>query len=402
MGFASAESRTGWIGVPPTATQITANLIIGTIGMIICGVQPVLLGALVAEKRLSAAGLGWATTAEFLALGIGILAAGTFLKTRRLPLIAIIAALVTGLADIAMVYDNGSTILLNRAVSGLGEAVLVWITGSMIARSPTPARWAAVFLTLQGLSQLAFAALMPLSLMATHGANGGFVGMAFTATLAGAAALFLPSEMADLPIMERSRLEVLSSPSAILMLLTVFLIAAFSIGLFVYAAPLALQAGLNGTQLGFIVSIILGSSILGSAAAALLPKLPYYPIFVACMIANAIVLAVIWMLPGFLTFCIAAAVFGFMWLFFLPYQLPMALEVDPTRQIAVVLGGAQLLGGSAGPFLCSFFVTDADSRGALTVVGACFMLAFMISSVLHLRQRGARQGIGAQPSVARP
>lgn len=240
---------------------------------------------------------------------------------------------------------------------------------------------------------------MPLTLMVTYGANGGFIGMALTAAVALFAAGALPSAMADLPAADKPRLAVLVSPSSILILASVFLIAAFSIGLFVYLAPLSLQAGLSSGQMGLVISIVLGSSILGSAAAALIPKLPYYPIFVACVVANALVLAVLWTLPGFAAICAAAAVFGFMWLFFMPYQLPMAVEVDPTRQIAVVLGGAQLLGGGAGPFLCSFFVTDADARGSLVVVGVCFVIAFAISTVLHLRRSVERKSVA--PDLAR-
>lgn len=387
MAIGVAEQRAGWIGAPPTMLMMSSNLLIGTIGMLICGVQPVLLGALVAERRLSAAGLGWATTAEFLTLGLGIIAAGAMLKPRHLRPIAFAAAMITGLADLAMLVQSGNSILLNRAISGCGEALLVWITGCMIARAPAPARWAGIFLTLQGLSQLAFAALMPLTLMAAYGANGGFVGMAITAALAALAAVGLPKGMENLPTAERSRSEVLMSLPSILVLASVFLIAAFSIGLFAYLAPIALQASLSQSQLGVIVSIVLGSSILGSAVAALMPRLPYYPIFVANVIANAVILAMLWTLPGFATFCLAAAIFGFTWLFFLPYQLPMAVEVDPTRQVAVVMGGAQLLGGGAGPFFCSFFVSDSEARGALIVVGVCFAVAFVISSALHLWRR---------------
>ncbi len=398
MAIAAGENRAKWIGNPPSSLALSANLLIGTVGMLICGVQPVLLGALVTERRLSAAGLGWATTAEFLTLGISIIVAGAVLRPRNLRLLAAIAALVTGLADLAMLFQTGNSILLNRAVSGCGEGLLVWITGCMIARSPTPARWAGVFLTAQGITQLAFAALMPLTLMVTYGANGAFIGMALTAAVALLAAGALPSAMADLPAADKPRLAVLVSPSSILVLASVFLIAAFSIGLFVYLAPLSLQAGLSSGQMGLVISIVLGSSILGSAAAALVPKLPYYPIFVACLVANALVLAVLWTLPSFGVICAAAAVFGFMWLFFMPYQLPMAVEVDPTRQIAVVLGGAQLLGGGAGPFFCSFFVTDADSRGSLVVVGVCFVVAFAISTVLHFRRSVERKS--AAPILA--
>src|SRR6266852_1750464 len=77
---ASVAMAGNWIGRRPSTTAITAVLTIGSVGMMMCGVQPVLLGTLVQEQRLSAAGLGWTTTAEFLALGIGIMAAGALLK----------------------------------------------------------------------------------------------------------------------------------------------------------------------------------------------------------------------------------------------------------------------------------------------------------------------------------
>jgi hypothetical protein len=383
----SAAARE-WIGPKPTAIQITAIMTIGTIGMLICGVQPVLLGALVTEGRLSNAGLGQATTAEFVTLGLFIAFAGTFLKPRRLPLIAIGAALVTGLADIGMLYQSGAALLLNRAISGAGEAILVWVGICMITRSSTPTRWAAIFLTLQGITQLAFAALIPLTLMASHGANGGFVGMAGSAVLAAMAAPFLPRQMVDLPKgNEESPAGILFAPRSLLVLLSVFLISAFSIGLFSYLAPLAIQAGLSQAQLGFIVSMVLGTSVLGAAAAALFPDLPYFPIFAANVVINGIILYMLWALPGFPLFMAAAALFGLSWQSFQPYQLPMAIEADPTRRVATMMGGVQLIGASAGPLVCSFFVTDSEARGSLIVVGICFAAAFLFACILHFGRR---------------
>lgn len=378
----------GWIGTPPGRIQMTAIMTVGTVGMLICGVQPVLLGALVEEGRLSNAGLGQATTAEFITLGLSIGLAGTFLKPRRLPLLAISGALITGLADVGLAFQSGAALLSNRAVSGMGEAILVWITVCMIARSSTPARWAAIFLTLQGITQLAFAATAPLTLMATHGANGGFIGMALTAAVAAVASLFLPSQMADLPQNSgHASGGVLLAPKSIIVLFSVFLISAFSIGLFSYLAPLALQARLSQTQLGFIVSMVLGTSVLGAATAALYPKMPYFPIFVANLMINAFLLYTLWTLPSFILFLTVAALFGFSWQYFQPYQLPMAIEADPTRRVAMVMGGVQLVGASAGPLLCSLFVTNSDARPALIVVGICFVAAFMLACALHLRRR---------------
>ena len=140
--------------------------------------------------------------------------------------------------------------------------------------------------------------------------------------------------------------------------------------------------------MGLAVSAVLAASTAGSGIAAILAKkLHYFPIFVACLIVNAALLAIFSVMPGAWVFIATSAVFGFFWLFFLPFQVMLVIEADPTRRIAVVTPGAQLLGGATGPLLCSFFVTDSDARGALAVCGACFAASFVISATLHLRRR---------------
>jgi hypothetical protein len=380
-----------WIGEKPTLPSICAILLVGTVGFVICGVQPVVLGALVSEHRLTNEGIGWASTVEFLTIGGAIAIAAAWLRPRRLRTIAFVGALITGIADLAMFNESGTLILLNRAISGAGEGLLIWITACMVARSSEPVRWAAIFVTMQGLAQLAFATVMPLTLMARSGANGGFAGLAVAAALAVLAVPFLPKEMADLPSTEHRYANALTTPSSILVLVTVFLIAAFSIGLFVYLAPLALQAGLTSIQLSYVISLALVGANVGSMLAIFFPRVPYYPIFAISVVVNAAILAMLFALPGFWVFAFAAFLYSVFWLFFLPYQVPMAIEADPTRRVAVSLPGAQLLGAAAGPFLCSFAVTNTESRGALVVAGVCFAVAFAIATAMLIRHRPRHQ-----------
>ncbi len=378
-----------WIGGRPTSLQVGALLLIGTVGMMICGVQPVVLGALLNEHRLSATELGWGTTAEFLTLGIAISAAGILLRTRNMKAKLAVAAVLTIVADVAVHGQSGLAIIANRAVCGAAEGILVWCTTCMIARSSAPARWAGVFLTLQGISQLLFAAAAPVTIMETLGADGGFYALGGSAALALVAVMAIPDRMADLPKPAAStgRAAGAYTPAAVASLLSVFLIAAFSIGLYAYLAPLATQAHIGGQGLGLVVSISLATSILGSALAAVMAnRVTYFAVFVVCLVVNAATLAVLAFLPGLFVFTVAAGVFGFFWLYFLPFQLPFVIESDPTRRIAVIVPGAQLLGGSAGPLFCSFFVNDYEARGALWVCGACFVVAFAISLVLHFRR----------------
>jgi hypothetical protein len=380
---------TQWIGPKPSRVGLVAVLTVGTMGMMICGVQPVLLGSLVMDHRLSAVALGWATAAEFTTLALGIWLAATFWKPTHLRARVALAALLALSADCLVRGEHGTGILINRSLAGVPEGVLVWVTGCMVARSPTPARMAAIFLTLQNVSQFIFAATVPATLMHWYGTDSGFLALAATAALALVATPFAPASFVELPTAPIDQAGPAGyTPAVIVCLVSVFLIAAFSIGLFAYIEPLGAQAHLDAVTLGCAVSAVLGASTLGSALAAVVAKkLPHYAVFATCMLINTAVLVVFAAVPGALPFLVAAALFGFFWLFFLPFQIPMAIEADPTRRIAVVLPGAQLLGAGAGPLLISFFVTDTDARGALLVCWCCFLIAFVLATFQHFRYR---------------
>ena len=382
-----------WIGPAPSPLQIAALMLIGTVGMEITGVQPVLLGALVTEGRLTSAGLGWASTSEFLCLGATVGLAGAFLKPRRIKLVIVCMSLASLIVDLLVFSEHGLPLVLNRALAGLFEGLLVWPAVCMIARSSTPALWSAIFLTLQTLGQLVFASVLPLTVMRGHGANVGFLVLGLLSLSSLLAAHFSPSSFSDLPASanEKRGSGLLSVP-AIASLVSVALIGAFSFGLFAYLPPLGAGAKLSAQTQGLAVSAVLAAQIAGSTLAAVVAKrISYYPVFLVCVLVNAVILAVLASSPGPFLFTAAAAAFGFLWLFFAPFQVPLVIESDPTRRTAVLLAGVQMLGGAAGPLLCSFFVTDTEARGVLVVAGACFLVAFMISTVLHLRHRRARR-----------
>lgn len=380
-----------WIGPRPSMAQILSFLIIGSIGLIIAGVQPILLQALVDERRLTAAMLGWTMTVEFLSLGVGVGLAGAVFTPRHLRLRGLIAALVLVAMDALAATQSGAAILGNRAVAGLAEGVLVWLATLMIARSATPARWGGIFLVMQGLMQVAFALILPVTLMKTLGANGGFYALAGTAALAGLTMLALPNRMAPLGQDQASATGEggaarLSLP-AMASLAAVFLIYAFFIGFFTYLPQLGSQALLTPAQIGVAVSLTLATSITGSGVAAAVAKhISYYTAFLASLGVFAVALGMLATMPGAPVFIAVAAIYGFFWGFFMPFQLPLVIEADPTRRAALLVPGIQAVGAASGPLLCSFFVTDHEARGALVVPGLCLAAAFALATVLHLRR----------------
>ena len=116
-----ARTEDGWIGSRPTAAQIAAFLAIGSVALIMAGVQPVVLGGLVDAGRLDVNQLGWSVTIEFLAIGLGVGLADAFLPPRRLKLVGFVAALVLAVVNLAGLEVSGLGVLVIRALAGLAE-----------------------------------------------------------------------------------------------------------------------------------------------------------------------------------------------------------------------------------------------------------------------------------------
>ena len=389
-----------WIGPRPTAIQIAAFLIVGSVGLVIAGVQPVVLSALVSENRLTATALGWTTTVEFVTIGAGVSLAGMLLKPVHIRLTVFLAAVFTLVVDVAVRQQSGPLVFLDRAAAGLFEGGLVWATTLMIARSSTPARWAAEGLVTQGVAHLGFAASVPGALMKLYGADGGFYALALTCLVAAVAAFALPDRMQALDAHETAQGRARIPAPAWFSLVGVALVFAFFLGLFAYLTQLGGQARLTEEQTGYAVAIAVGVSILGSGAAAVVAKrLSYLMAFLICLPANLIALLIFGRMPHLSVFLVGSGLFGFFWGFLMPFQMPFVIESDPSRRAALLVPGIQSVGAAAGPLLCSFFVTNSETRGALYVCAACLIATLVIAVTLHahrlLRGRGAEAGAGA-------
>ena len=112
-------------------------------------------------------------------------------------------------------------------------------------------------------------------------------------------------------------------------------------------------------------------------------RVSYFLAFLICVPANVIAILLLASLPHPPLFFAASALFGFFWGFFMPFQMPFVIEADPSRRASLLVPGIQAIGASAGPLICSFFVTDSEARGALWACSACLGAAFAIAVILH-------------------
>lgn len=384
-----------WIGPRPSGMEIFAVMFVGIAGIMIAGLQPLLLGTLSSEGKITANQLGLAATAELLTLGLAAFFAGAVLKPVRLKLISIVMALILAGLDAATPFMEGDNITLIRGIAGLPSGVLMWVTIAMIARTPRPESWSAIYLTVQTLAQFFLATLISVAVVATYGASGGWVALAALCGATAIVALFVPDKLA--PLMREESGGSLPGARGWIALLSAFLYSAFTIAVWVYAEPLSKQSGHDPSIFGYAVSISLACQVAGGFAATFLAgRINWLWTVLICTVLNVAILFLYYALPTPEMFLVLSGAFGFLWMFVLPFLVPMIIEADPTRRAAVLIGGAQVLGCSFGPFVASMLVTETDARAAITFGGACLVVAVLIAFGLHqIRSRSVAATAGA-------
>ncbi len=371
-----------WIGPRPSRLQFSAVMFLGVTAIMIAGLQPLLLGTLEHEGRLTANQLGQAATAELLAMGLAAFVSGAALKPAQLKLIGIAASLILAAIDLATPFVAGDVITLIRGLAGLPSGVLMWITIALIARTPTPERWSGVYLTVQTLAQFVVATILSATIVPSFGSDGGWFALGCLCLVTAVVALAVPTQYAPLPKTESN--SSLPGVRGWIALVAAFLYSAFTIGVWVYAEPLSKQAGHDPGVTGAAVSISLACQVAGGTAATLLAgRVNWLWTTLIAAVINVGLLIGFYNLPDAQTFLILSGAFGFLWIFILPFLVPMVIEADPTRRAAVLIGGAQVLGGSFGPFFASLLVSDTDARGAILFGGACLVIAVVLAFGLH-------------------
>jgi hypothetical protein len=370
------------VGPALSPRESGATIAVGVNSLLVLGVVPVLLGALVDEHRLSTAGIGHIAMLELLGMGLSTAAAGAFVRPARLRAIGVASSLALAVINLVSAEASGLALYPLRVAAGGVEGILLWITVSMISRTLTPERWAGVFFAAQTFGQLVLAIALAAWMLPRFGATGGFMTLAGASLLGVLPAFFTPHRFAPLPVAPGES----GAPPlrGWLALGATVIFVASSGAVSVYLQPLAHQAGLGAGVARTANWISLVAQVIGGAlAVASAGRVRYFTVFVA---VSAITLGIWWIFghaaPGWL-FVAANALAGLTAIYLAPFLVPFTIEADPSRRAALQSGAAQVLGGALGPWLASWVVSDRDVRGVLWL-GAGLMLAGL-ASVAALR-----------------
>ena len=369
---------------PATNSTVAAGLFLGTVAFMITGIQPVLLGALAEEGRLSEAALGRVAWAEVLALALAsaigpkllrLLPAGS--ARRAMAAVSLCLALAN-----AVVYLSHDTPLLifSRVVAGLMEGLLLATTNIAITRGRHPERLNALFLMVSAIPQVAAAYLLPAVVFPRFGADSGF-GILCLLALAGVAMAFLlGNEIQDAP--PRKPSSQVWTPAVLIGLLGVILQNAGNGAGWEYQARVGENLHFSGHIVGTAIAADLIFQIIGTLIVAWIAwRLPFRVVLLLSCPIQAAILVTMSRVQTPSAYISACAIFGMMWLGVNPFQVSLLVDLDKTRQAALLLASLQLVGYATRPLICSFFVIPGNVEAgfwcaaALVLLGAALYIA---------------------------
>lgn len=349
-------------------------ILIGSCALLVLGVHPVLLGALVQEGRLADAQVGNLVTIEMLAIVPGSLAGIALLRRTDTRVVAITAGLTMAAVDILLLGQSGMTILsLARAIAGFSEGVLVAIALVAISRVMRVERASAIFLAVQTLMQAVVAAALPAISIAGSRVDAALIALAIAGVIAAAAALALPAALRPTePDDKRGAL----TPASLTALTSAGLFLGAIVSVWGYFGLWLIHYGHPPTFEGTAVSLCLVAQVVGALAAARFgERLPNRRTIIACAMTAAALVGAFYLARGNATAIIMVSIgFGFIWLFTLPFFAGWLIEIDPGRRAVLYLTAFQLGGAALLPSLAGVAVGAYSINAALAFAGSAFLL----------------------------
>lgn len=379
-----------WLVGNPTGLQLASALWIGSVGLLILGLQPVLLGALYTEGHVTGDELALVATAEMIAIGIGSAIVAMLLPARNMRWKSAALLVLLALANFWTAYAGTPNALIGaRTLAGLAEGGLVAVATELIARSRRAERIGGYFVTLQTLAQCALALILALYAVPRAGSAGGFIALGIVCLLSLIVAWTVPDDYADLPKVEQ--FANMATVPAITALLSIFCYFMFFGAVWAFLEPIGAQFGIDGRTAGLMVSASLAAQVIGAMTATLFEaRIDYRFAITAIGVIAAICSVLLASGPGVSVFWAVALVMGFILLFIVPYQIRLAINADETRTAVLLVPAAQLFGLAIGPIAASLLIDGANFRPVpeFAAVSALASVVLLGVFVLVARRHG--------------
>lgn len=373
-------------GADQPLAVIAASILVGTVALMILGVQPVVLGGLAQAGRVSDAQVGPLATAEVLALAFGSAVGPAFMRSGSIRLKGAGLSLLLALANLGVYVVHGVLALdLLRGGAGLIEGLMMGATILILVQDRHPDRLNAIFLALSAIPQAVMAYLLPVWVTPRYGAEAGFVILAALSLVSAGACLFL-ADTAPVAQAETHGAAVWSLPIFVALAAVGLQNAAIG-GAWDYMQLLADQHHFPAATAGIAVSGGLVLQVIGAfAVAAFGPRFPFGGTLVLGSLCQSAIIALLALSGAPIAYLVPALAFGLFWLAMSPFQVRLLIALDPTRSAALLLTATSLVGLSLGPSLSALGVHGADVTGAFWIAAAVMAGACALYGGLALRR----------------
>ncbi|REE07520.1 cyanate permease [Paraburkholderia sp. BL27I4N3] len=347
------------------------------------GVAPILYGDLLIAGRVNAVQLSHVAAADYLSVGLASLFAPRFFSLSNVRRTAIIGVLLNTFGNFWSTQLSSEWLIAGRLVAGAGGGILIWLQYEFVARNARAERLSGLYLAAYVGSAVVVSTLASDVLVPRYGVNAVFASMGVAALVTGFAVLYGPKRMAPIEHSTETpgdHIERLTMPfAAILALLSVFFINAFTATLWIYFEPITAAANIpkSTSDLAAILSLVLqgGGAIL---AAMIAHRVRFLPVLIVCSVIYILqAMYILWghlTIPGFLMFSL---VFGGLGYFMVPFQIALSAHCDPRRRAVSIFAVPVVLGAGFGPLISSLTISDSDVSAGVTIALICSVLSFM-------------------------
>ena len=318
---------------------------------------------------------------EALFIGIGLIIATALSKTHHLRTVAICALAGLALGNFACaIFPDARFLFILRSLTGIMSGIIIWAVTSVLIRTKFPGRitgyFVATYTALQGVCAL----LLALYLMELFGWQSCFLLMGSASILALIFSLKLPSYVAKLPKVIKTKLK-LSLPVTCLCLIVFLQLIAF-MSIWVFLEPIGEWGGISLQSIQVILSVSLFVQVLGATVGGYLAD--KIPVALTLAIASAfiIIIGVYFFSLSQSTmqfFYAASLVFSFLWMLILPFHTQFAIEIDPSGNLALNIPILQILGSVTAPVLGGILVIGGDARNVMKLTVSCSVVALFLT-----------------------
>ncbi|AZF43366.1 Transmembrane protein [Pseudomonas sp. R1-43-08] len=368
--------------------HLSSALALGSIAVLMVGLQPLLLGELLAQNRLSLEGVGLVAMGEILSLGLGVVLGDLLRSVFSLRLVTVVAILAASSMDLVTANTTGdSALALTRALAGLAEGLLLWGTVNLIVQGPAPDRVAGVFMVVQTLGQALVAAVLAYWVLPIQSTSSyGFV---FLGALTAASLLLVRWQPIRLASQQAQRTDESGFSwglNHLLLLGLVFMQLSAIGGLWAYLEPLSKYVGLDEQNSQLLISGTLFMQVVGGCLGIVLVRRvsDFSLLAVAALLLGGIALGMYFSVDmGVRLFLMLCGAFGLIWLMLTPFQVRIALQLDRSGRIAALVPGMQLLGCAFGPLMASQWLVGENAEYVLLVSAAFSLLALTLVGLLR-------------------